>query len=92
MFDDWLERFTPPLRRVVDPPRAVLVDLGQAIPTHAPNGFGRNEVAMRIKAGGLNISGTVPAYCEAGYVPPTAAGSGSANSPSRPATGRAASP
>ncbi|WP_280273420.1 hypothetical protein [Nocardia wallacei] len=60
MFEDWPEQFTPPLRRAVDPPQPVLIDLGQAIPTQAPNGFGRNKVAMRIKAGGLNLTGTVP--------------------------------
>ncbi|BCK56201.1 hypothetical protein [Nocardia wallacei] len=53
MFETWPDEFTPSLRRVVDPPMPVLVDLSKAIPTVAPNGFGRDRVPMRVKVGGL---------------------------------------
>ncbi|WP_280316607.1 hypothetical protein [Nocardia wallacei] len=60
MFETWPDEFTPSLRRVVDPPMPVLVDLSKAIPTVAPNGFGRDRVPMRVKVGGLNLTATVP--------------------------------
>jgi hypothetical protein len=60
MFEDWRDPFDPPLRRVVDPPAPVLVDLATAIPTGADGPFGRNRIAMRIKAGGLVLTGQTP--------------------------------
>lgn len=60
MFDEWPDQFTPSLRRVVDPPRPILIDLPQAIPTSSPAGFGRNRVAMGTRAGGLDLTATVP--------------------------------
>ncbi|GAB4590267.1 hypothetical protein [Nocardia sp. IFM 10818] len=59
MFEKWPEQFTPSLRRAVDPPVAVLVDLGVAIPTDG-HVFRRDELPMRVKAGGLSLSGLVP--------------------------------
>lgn len=59
MFDDWPDSFEPTARRVVDPPVAVTVDLGLAIPT-AGSKFGANELPMRVRAGGLRVSGQVP--------------------------------
>ncbi|WP_233434637.1 hypothetical protein [Nocardia yamanashiensis] len=57
MFEKWPEQFTPSMRRPVDPPLAVLVDLGVAIPTDGV--FRRDHLPMRVKAGGLNLSGRV---------------------------------
>ncbi|GAA5099898.1 hypothetical protein GCM10023319_63310 [Nocardia iowensis] len=58
MFEYWTDEFASSLRRVVDPPQRVLVDLGTAIPTYAP--LRRDSVQMRVKAAGLNTSETVP--------------------------------
>lgn len=60
MFEDWPDPFN--LRRTVDPPSPVLVDLSVIFPTRADIGrpFGRNHIAMGIKAGGLVVSGQTP--------------------------------
>ncbi|MEV6279317.1 hypothetical protein [Nocardia sp. NPDC051832] len=59
MFGYWSDDFTRPLRRVVDPPQPVLVDLSIALP--AAGAFRRDSVSMRVKAGGLHLAvGTVP--------------------------------
>ncbi|MGW5514278.1 hypothetical protein [Nocardia africana] len=57
MFEDWPDPFN--LRRVLDPPAPVLVDLATIFPTGADQGrpFGRNHIAMGIKAGGLVVTG-----------------------------------
>ncbi|WP_280255473.1 hypothetical protein [Nocardia wallacei] len=65
MFEDWIDPFDPPLRRVVDPPAPVLVDLATAIPTGNDRPFGRNRIAMRIKAGGLVVTGQTPGQLHA---------------------------
>ncbi|MEV0295493.1 hypothetical protein [Nocardia sp. NPDC050710] len=57
MFEYWSDGFSASLRRVVDPPQPVLVDLGLAIPTRGHLG---GTATMRIKAGGLHVAGTVP--------------------------------
>lgn len=59
MFEDWPDEFSPSLRRAVAPPTPVVVNLGTAIPTDA-SGFGRNKIAMRVKAGGLKLTDNVP--------------------------------
>lgn len=48
------------MRRVVDLPQPILVTLPRVILTIAPNGFGRNKAAMGVKAGGLDLTATVP--------------------------------
>jgi hypothetical protein len=58
VFEYWADEFSAPLRRVVDPPAPVLVDLATAIPTDGP--FRRDTLSLRIKAGGLNVAATVP--------------------------------
>ncbi|MFG1796671.1 hypothetical protein [Nocardia sp. NPDC049149] len=59
MFDRWPDEFSPSLRRVLDPPMPVVVDLGQAIPTHRAK-FGTGGVPLRVSSGGLRLTGTVP--------------------------------
>ncbi|MBH0776560.1 hypothetical protein [Nocardia bovistercoris] len=59
MFEYWNDGFSSSLRRVVDPPLPVLVDLGMAIPTHGAS-FRAEAVTMRVKAGGLHVAGSVP--------------------------------
>ncbi|MFE5290304.1 hypothetical protein ACFRAQ_35590 [Nocardia sp. NPDC056611] len=63
MFEHWPDA-TPSLRREVTPPRPVLIDLGTAIPTHSP-AFGANETPLRVRAGGLELTGQVPGYLHA---------------------------
>lgn len=58
MFEYWSDEFSSSLRRVVDPPLPVLVDLGVAFPTQGT--FRKEGVSLRVKAGGLLISGAVP--------------------------------
>ncbi|MFG3524899.1 hypothetical protein ACGF5S_31900 [Nocardia nova] len=60
MFEDWPDTFTPSLRREVDPPQPVLVDLAKAIPSSGNRPFGRNHIPMRVKAGGLVLTGKTP--------------------------------
>ncbi|MEV6070037.1 hypothetical protein AB0L82_26125 [Nocardia sp. NPDC052001] len=59
MFERWPDEFEPPLRRVVDPPTPVTVDLAAAIPTH-PGNASANALPMRVRAGGLDMTGTAP--------------------------------
>ncbi len=59
MFEYWPENFSPSLRRVVDPPEPVLVELGTAIPTRSRN-FGWNGVPLGVRAGGLDLTRTMP--------------------------------
>ena len=59
MFEGWEEEFTPSLRRELDRPRKVLVDLSVALPTHGDT-FRRDQLPMRVKIGGLNLMTTVP--------------------------------
>ncbi|WP_216903486.1 hypothetical protein [Nocardia alni] len=65
MFEHWPEEFSPPLRRVVTPTTPVVVDLGKAMPTQPPNGFGRDKITMKVKLGGLNLTGDVPGLLHA---------------------------
>ncbi|MQY28757.1 hypothetical protein [Nocardia aurantia] len=60
MFETWPEIFSPSMRRVVDPPVPVLVELGVAIARTPGGRFGRDTLPMRVKAGGLDLSRTVP--------------------------------
>lgn len=64
MFEDWPDEQPPPPRRVIDPPAPVLVDLGLAI-LGDRNGFGMNGVPLRVRAGGLVVSGRVPGLVRA---------------------------
>ncbi|MFF4027031.1 hypothetical protein ACFYY5_29700 [Nocardia elegans] len=61
MFEEWPDSMQPSLRRVVDPPRPVMVDLNLAIPTQQAS-FGRNKLPLRVKAGGLNLFDPVPGW------------------------------
>ncbi|MFF0613831.1 hypothetical protein ACFYUD_34725 [Nocardia tengchongensis] len=58
VFECWDSEFAAAQRRVVDPPTPVLVDLSVAVPTSGP--FRRDSVSLRIKAGALDLSRTVP--------------------------------
>lgn len=58
MFEDWPVAMRPPTRRVVDPPKAVLVDLSRLI-VNPDDTFRRNEVTLRIKNEGLDFRGQV---------------------------------
>lgn len=58
-------RFSPSLHRTVTTPAPVVVDLSKAIPTRQPNGFGRDKIAMKVKAGGLDLTGRVPGLLHA---------------------------
>ncbi len=37
----------------------VVFALNKAMPTQPPNGFGRDKIAMKVKLGGLNLTGDV---------------------------------
>ncbi|OXR40520.1 hypothetical protein B7C42_07459 [Nocardia cerradoensis] len=65
MFEDWPDPFN--FRRTLDPPAPVLVDLATIFPTGADIGrpFGRNHIAMGIKAGGLVVTGKTHGYLHA---------------------------
>ncbi|WP_405140418.1 hypothetical protein [Nocardia sp. NBC_01388] len=58
MFEYWSDGFTAAQRRVVDPPAPVLIDLSVALATNGP--FRRDAVSLRIKAGALDLTHTVP--------------------------------
>lgn len=58
MFEYWTGEFSAPLKRVVDPPRHVLIDLSAAIPTNGP--FRADRVSLRSKNCGLDVTATVP--------------------------------
>ncbi|CAM4486774.1 hypothetical protein NONI108955_34275 [Nocardia ninae] len=58
MFEYWSDDFSASLRRVIDPPAPVLVDLSIAITPQGP--FRRDAVSMRIKRAGLDCTSTVP--------------------------------
>ncbi|MFD8101106.1 hypothetical protein ACFV24_16320 [Nocardia fluminea] len=75
MFEDWEEEFTPSLRRELDRPRKVLVDLSVAMPTHSAT-FRRGQIPMRVKLGGLDLMTRCRANYWLGHAAPTAAGSG----------------
>ncbi|WP_433193802.1 hypothetical protein ACQP1G_34155 [Nocardia sp. CA-107356] len=58
VFEYWDDDFTAPLKRVIDPPMPVNVNLGIAIP---PQGaFRRDVVSMRVKSSGLDCTAVVP--------------------------------
>src|SRR5689334_22781957 len=61
MFEQWEDSFTPSLRRKVDPPRPVLVDLSIAIPT-TQSTFRRDKLPLRVKSGGLHLAEPVPGW------------------------------
>lgn len=58
MFEEWPVAMHPPTRRVVDPPKPVVVDLSLLI-TNPDDAFRRDEVAMRVKTEGLVFRGQV---------------------------------
>lgn len=64
MFDRWPDQFSPSQRRVVDPPRPVIVDVASAIPTR-PLQFGFRGVLMRIRMGGLRLDYRTPGMLHA---------------------------
>lgn len=64
MFEDWPVAMSPPTRRVVDPPRPVLVDLSHLI-ANPDDSFRRDEVALRIKLEGLDFRGQAPGQLHA---------------------------
>ncbi|MEV0048759.1 hypothetical protein AB0H60_35570 [Nocardia rhamnosiphila] len=58
MFESWSDEFSAPLRRVLDPPTRVMVDLNVVL---APSpGFRRDAISMRTKTAGLDTTATVP--------------------------------
>ncbi|MFB7722321.1 hypothetical protein [Nocardia sp. NPDC056100] len=64
MFEQWPADFEPPLRRVVDPPTPVTVDLAAAIPTHPAN-LSANKLPLKVRAGGLDVTGNAPGMLHA---------------------------
>jgi dienelactone hydrolase len=63
MFEAWNDEFSAPLRRVLDPPTPVLVDLNVVL---APEpGFRRDAISMRTKNAGLDTTTTVPGLLHA---------------------------
>lgn len=61
MFEYWSDEFSESLRRVVDPPKQVLLDLSIAI--GPPQGaFRKDEVSLRIKQAGLDLTEVVPGW------------------------------
>lgn len=64
MFEVWVQEPEDSLLRIFDPPVPVVVDLGIAIPTYA-RAFRRDQISLRVKAGGLQIAGTVPGMLHA---------------------------
>jgi hypothetical protein len=64
MFADWPVTMHPPPRRVVDPPQQVLVDLSRIL-ANPDDAFRRDEVAMRVKAEGLDFRVQVPGHLHA---------------------------
>ncbi|MEU1956806.1 hypothetical protein [Nocardia rhamnosiphila] len=63
MFEAWNDEFSAPLRRVLDPPTPVLVDLTVVL---APEpGYRRDTVSMRTKNAGLDTTTTVPGLLQA---------------------------
>ncbi|MGW4849431.1 hypothetical protein [Nocardia brasiliensis] len=62
MFEEWTGEFSSPLRKVVDPPRPVLIELGTAIATQTHL---RRGVSLRVKAAGLDLTQTVPGFVHA---------------------------
>ncbi|MET9031156.1 hypothetical protein ABZW96_37025 [Nocardia sp. NPDC004168] len=48
MFEEWADQFDPPSYHVIDPPRRVMIDLGQFI--LAPESFARG-VPLRVRNG-----------------------------------------
>jgi hypothetical protein len=65
MFDEWPEEFSPSLRRVVEPPLPVVVDLGQAISTQRATFGAKKSVPLRVSSGGLRLAGNVPGLLHA---------------------------
>jgi len=64
MFEDWPDNFDPPSYMEVDPPSPVTVDLAAAIPT-AARVFRRDQLPLRIKSGGLDLTGRIPGLLHA---------------------------
>lgn len=64
MFEDWPVTMPPAPRRVVTPPRPILVDLSRLI-ANPDDRFRRDAVAMRIKAEGLCFNAQVPGLLHA---------------------------
>ncbi|PXX53882.1 hypothetical protein DFR70_1263 [Nocardia tenerifensis] len=58
MFEYWSDEFSASLRRVIDPPAPVLVDLSVALAPQGP--FRRDQVSLRIKRAGLDCTIKVP--------------------------------
>ncbi|RMI27934.1 hypothetical protein [Nocardia stercoris] len=64
MFEHWPDEVAPTLRREVSPPTPVVVDLALAIPS-GTGSFRRDGIPLRIRSGGLNVSGRVPGLLHA---------------------------
>lgn len=64
MFEDWPVSMQPPVRRAVDPPQPVLLDLGRIL-TNPDDKFRKDQVSMRVKVEGLHLCGQVPGQLHA---------------------------
>ncbi len=64
VFEKWPVRFTPEPWRVVDPPQKVVVAAHLAIATK-PKYFRQDQLAMRVKLGGLRLAENVPGWLHA---------------------------
>ncbi|MEU1523984.1 hypothetical protein ABZ413_17465 [Nocardia rhamnosiphila] len=63
MFEAWNDEFAAPLRRSLDPPTPVLVDLNIVL---APEpGYRRDAISMRTKTAGLDTTTIVPGLLHA---------------------------
>jgi hypothetical protein len=62
--EDWPVTMRPPTRKVVDPPKPVVVDLSRFI-VNPDDTFRRDEVILRIKNEGLDFRGVVPGHLHA---------------------------
>lgn len=64
VFEKWPVQFTPEPWRVVDPPQQVVVAAHLAIATK-PKYFRQDQLAMRVKLGGLRLADNVPGWLHA---------------------------
>lgn len=65
MFEDWPIAFTPPTRKVVEPPMPVTIDLACLIEDSAASPFRADAVPMRVKSEGLDLNRHVPGWIHA---------------------------
>ena len=60
MFERWPNVFSPPTRRILDPPMSVMIDLARLIDNTSDSPFRAEAVPIRVKSEGLDLNGRVP--------------------------------